>query len=344
MPPTACPPNRGEEETVRFEELSYASEDEPWLKRQVIRSIERCSNRRHLEDLYEIWQATIVGRSDKIMTDLLDLLDVKLDLTARQWPLQPLPDTPLVMIANHPFGIGDGIAVLSLAETLGRPCKVLVSKELLRVPEFRPYALPIDFYETRAALETNLKTKRDALRFLKEGYTVIVFPAGGVATAKKPFGKAEDLPWKQFPARLIQQGRASVLPVYFHGQNSWVFHLASHVSATLRTSLLIREFGRFPGSTIPVHVGNLVPYEEFGAIRNRKILTQYLHERVFEMAPAEQRPPTLGRPPGVSPLLEPLTRSNVLASGRTLQAPRLRPTRHGQGRGEQEQRQTGMYL
>ena len=72
----------------------------------------------------------------------------------------------------------------------------------------------------------------------------VVFPAGGVATAERPFGRAEELPWKAFTARLIQQAQASVLPVYFEGQNSPLFHLISRYSVMLRLSLLVSEFRR----------------------------------------------------------------------------------------------------
>ena len=75
---------------------------------------------------------------------------------------------PVVIVANHPFGIGDGIAILSLAEQLGRPFKVLVNNELLKIEEMRDYALPISFEETKAALATNLKTRQEALSFSKK--------------------------------------------------------------------------------------------------------------------------------------------------------------------------------
>ncbi|MEM8813034.1 MAG: lysophospholipid acyltransferase family protein, partial [Pseudomonadota bacterium] len=221
--------------------------------------------------------------------ELLGIMGVDLKVSARQWPPRDLPDTPLVIIANHPFGIGDGIAILSIAEALNRPFKILINKELMKVPEICRYSLPVDFEETREAMQTNLQTKREAIRYLNEGYTIVIFPAGGVATAKKPFGKAEDLPWKVFPARLIQQAKADVLPVYFQGQNSWFFHIASHISQTLRISLLIREFGKFAGSMQSVYIGDLIPYEEFAPIRDRKALTQYLYDCVFGMDPTVEQ-------------------------------------------------------
>ncbi len=107
-----------------------------------------------------------------------------------QWPPQNLPDGPLVIVANHPFGIGDGIAVLSLAEQLGRPFRVMIHRDLLKIREMEPYSLPVDFEETKEALKNNLAVRHEAVRLLKEGVTIVIFPAGGVATAPKGFGKA----------------------------------------------------------------------------------------------------------------------------------------------------------
>ena len=160
-----------------------------------------------------------------------------------------------MIVANHPFGIGDGIAVLALAEQLDRPYRILANSDFLKVPEIRHLALPIDFSETREAVKTNLASRSLARRLLREGVTIVVFPAGGVATAEHPAGKAEELPWKAFTARLIQQAEAAVLPVYFEGQNSPLFHLVSRYSLTVRLALMVSELRNFVGATVPVHVG-----------------------------------------------------------------------------------------
>ena len=275
---------------MKFPELTYASEEHPRLKRWIIRSIEDLSGRARFLPLYNIWRHEIVGRSETIMGDMLNLLNVRLDVTAGQWPPKKVPDAPLVMIANHPFGIGDGIAILALAEELGRPFKVLINKELLRVPEIRPYSLSIDFSETKEALRNNMETRLEALRFLKDGGTIVVFPAGGVATASSPFGKAVELPWKTFTARLVQSANASVLPVYFEGQNGPLFHFVSRFSMTLRLSLLVREFRKFTNSTVPVRIGDIIPYEALSQLTDRKALMDYLYHQVHALASWDRRP------------------------------------------------------
>ncbi|MGG6897061.1 lysophospholipid acyltransferase family protein [Rhizobium sp. BR 315] len=267
-----------------FKELSYANERDPRIKRWFIRSIEGLSGRDRYARLYDIWRSDIIGKSDRVFGKMLDLIDVRL-LAKGEWPLRQVPDAPIVIVANHPYGIGDGIAVLALAEQLGRPFKVLINNELLKVPEMNDYSLPVSFEETKEAMAINMKTRHEAVRLLKEGTTIIVFPAGGVATAKKGFGRAEDLPWKIFPAKLIQAARASVIPIYFEGQNGRLFHLASRISMTLRISLLIREFRRLSGSTITAHIGALMSWESLSEGNDRKDLLSKLYGAVFSMAP-----------------------------------------------------------
>nr|WP_210308684.1 lysophospholipid acyltransferase family protein [Shinella fusca] len=272
--------------TVRFSELTYANENDPRLKRWFIRSMEGLSGRDHYARLYETWRTSVVGRSARVFGDMLDLIDVRLRVEGA-WPPAGLPEGPVVIVANHPFGIGDGIAVLALAEQLGRPFRVMIHNDLLKVPEMRPYALPVSFEETKEALALNMKTRAEAVRLLKEGTTVVVFPAGGVATARKVFGRAQDLPWKMFPAKLIRAAQASVIPVYFEGQNGRLFHLASKVSLTLRLSLLIREFRRLSGTTIAARIGDVLSWPELEA-GDRKTLTARLYDAVFAMAPVRK--------------------------------------------------------
>ena len=267
---------------MRFKELSYANDKDPRLKRWFIRSIEGLSGRDRYTRLYDIWRADIVGKTDRVFGKMLDLIDVELDIRG-EWPPTVASDRPLVIVANHPFGIGDGIAVLALAEQIGRPFRVLINNELLKVPEMAAYSLPVSFEETKEAIAINMQTRHEALRLLKEGTTIIIFPAGGVATAKKGFGKVEDLPWKIFPAKLIQAARADVVPIYFDGQNGRLFHIASRLSMTLRLSLLIREFKRLSGTKITARVGRLLHWEEMAGIPDRKDLLVVLYGAVFAM-------------------------------------------------------------
>ncbi len=273
----------------RFSNLTYARPDDPPLKRWIIRTVENASGRDKLAELYDYWRKEVFGRSELAFTEALSLVNMKFE-PAGQWPPKNLPDTPLVLIANHPYGIGDGIAFLSLAEKLGRPFRVVINNDLMKVPEIQPYSLPISFEESKQAIELNLKTRQEAVRLLKSGVTIIMFPSGGVATAPKIVGQAEDLPWKMFVARLVQSAQASVIPVYFEGQNGPLFQLVSQFSMTLRTSLIIREFQRRIGEPIQAHIGEIMSWSELSNIADRKALLQHLFEAVFTLDPVGTMP------------------------------------------------------
>src|SRR5258707_9167597 len=162
--------------------LTYASPQDPWWKRWAMHAIEDLSGRRRLLPIYHTWRTEVAGKSPRMMNELLDMIGTRLEINpgnpnADPWPVTVLPDVPLVIVANHPFGIGDGIAILALAEQLDRPYRILANSEFLKVPEIRRWALPIDFSANRAAVETNLASRNLARRLLREGVTIVVFPA-----------------------------------------------------------------------------------------------------------------------------------------------------------------------
>ena len=276
--------------------LTYASPHDPWWKRWAMHAVEDLSGRRRLLPIYRAWRTEVAGKSPCMMNELLAMIETKLAINADNpnaglWPVTVPREMPLVIVANHPFGIGDGIAILALAEQLGRPCRILAHSDLLKVPEIRHLALPIDFSESREAIKTNVESRNAARRLLRDGVTIVVFPAGGVATAEHPAGKAEELPWKTFTARLIQQAQAAVLPVYFEGQNSPLFHLVSRYSASIRLALMVSELRNFVGATVPVHVGAVVPFAELACKTDRQALTLELYSRVHQLAPASRHLP-----------------------------------------------------
>ena len=124
------------------------------------------------------------------------------------------------------------------------------------------------------------------MKLLREGTTIVVFPAGGVATAPSIFGEAVDLPWKTFTARMIVSARAQVLPIFFEGQCSPLFHLVSKWSQTVRLAMIIRELRRRVKMPLNVRIGEVLPFDEIETAigTDRKALTNYLHAKVFALS------------------------------------------------------------
>ena len=120
---------------MQSETLSYSSPSDPLWKRWAMRAIEDLSGRRGLLPVYYRWRREVAGKSPRMMGDLLEMVGARIELNAPAWPPAVPADVPLVIVANHPFGIGDGIALLALAEQLGRPARPEVLEELARVTQ-----------------------------------------------------------------------------------------------------------------------------------------------------------------------------------------------------------------
>ncbi len=267
----------------------------PGGKKLLLRLVERSHGIEQGIVRYQAWRSGFPLYQGDAMNRLLAACDIKLDIRGEAWPPPCTPGRPLLMIANHPFGVPDGVAALALAEHIGRPVKILIHSDLLRIPEMERFSLPIDFSETRQALQINAASGREAIARLRSGETIMIFPAGGIATADWPLGRAGDLQWKTFVAKLVHKAQADVVPLFFSGQNSWRFQAASQVSMFLRTSLILPEALRLLGRNISVCVGPTIPYEQMAGITDRSELTAMLRRRVFALCPDEAPADRVGR-------------------------------------------------
>lgn len=247
----------------------------------VIRAIERATGQPYLKWLYEDYRADPAGES--FWDSAVRRLELK--IVCNEDALAALPKTgALVIVANHPFGVLDGVVMGHLISRVRADFRILTNAVLYRAEEIRSHLLPVDFTESEAALQTNLKSRAAAKHHVMNGGCLIVFPAGGVSTTPTPWHrKAIDAEWKNLTARLISQAKAPVVPVYFAGQNSRMFQLASHVSMTLRLSLLFREVHRRIGSEIHVRIGDVIPYEQLATIADRQAFMNHLRQSTYAL-------------------------------------------------------------
>ena len=282
--------------------FSYADPADPRLKRFFIRVIERMTGQPYLKRLYEENRAHPVP-GESFWSAAIRKLELK--LVYNEDALAAWPKTgPLVIVANHPFGVLDGLIVCEIVSRVREDFRVLTNAVLLRAEEVKTFLLPVDFAETEEALKTNLRTRAEAKAYLMKGGCLVVFPAGGVSTTPTIWHKrAIDTEWKNFTARLIGQAKAPVAPVYFAGQNSRLFQLASHISMTLRLSLLFKEVHDRIGSEIQVRIGELVPFERLAGINDRQSFMDVLKDITYSLGETvpENCPPSPSNAPRRAP-------------------------------------------
>lgn len=266
--------------------FTYSTIDQPWLQRMTIQAIELIGGQRKLKKLY-FRHLDNMQRGESFFNSAVRLLNI--NVTYDDKALAEVPKSgPVIFISNHPYGVLDGITLTWLALKARPDTKVLANDVLCQSPEAAQHLLPVAFAPTRVARETNVRSRQTALSWLKQGHAIGIFPAGGVSTTEKPLEKqAVDLPWAPFTAKLLRMSGATVVPVFFTGQNSRLFQIASHLSLTLRLSLVFRETARRIGSDLGVRIGKPIAFDELAHLTNRDDLILELRKRTFGLARPE---------------------------------------------------------
>jgi putative hemolysin len=195
-------------------------------------------------------------------------------------------DGPLILIANHPYGILDGLIMGHILSTVRGDFRILANSVFGMVEDLNRIVLPISFDDTRNAMQLNIETRKTAFKYLENGGAVGVFPGGTVSTAVKPFSRPMDPGWRNFTARMVAKSNATVVPLYFEGHTSRLFQIASHMHMTLRMGLLIREFRERVDTPVKVVVGKPIERAQMDPIaRDSKAMMEFLRKSTYELAP-----------------------------------------------------------
>jgi len=274
-------------------EISYASSARSRPGQAFIRTVENATGRIALIRRAAGYEEELAQGGD-FWRVMMDRYGLRLDVI--RGALDDIPPTgPLVVVANHPYGILDGLALGHILSGVRGDFRLLAHQVFQRAEVLNRTILPISFDGDKAATALNLATRATAVDFLRAGGAVGIFPGGTVSTAPRPFMRPMDPVWRGFTARMIAKSRATVVPVWFEGQNSTLFQLASHLNPTLRMALLVREFRARVGRPVRLAIGAPIPPEalsHFGA--DTKQMMDFLRRKTYELSPEPLNPARLG--------------------------------------------------
>jgi len=264
--------------------LTYVQPTDSAWRRLLIDKLEVTLGRKKLESVYHT-----LKEADFDVTSFFTSAIQASEITINNRGIDPLSlnlKGPLILLANHPFGIIDGVVLCNIAAQLRGDLRILINSALCQDRDLAPYFLPIDFDNSRRAVKTNIRSKQLALQCLAEEIPVLIFPAGMVSTAGKfGLGSVVDAPWTTFAAKLVKEAKATVIPVYFSGQNSRKFHIASHLAEPLRMGMLMHEALNKFGDQIDVTVGSPIKWDQVAHLQSRQELTKTLYNCVQSLAP-----------------------------------------------------------
>lgn len=274
MPELASPTN-----PVRHPIFSFANGEMGPVASGFIRAMEKVTGQPKIKKLYFDY-VDDERPSELFWTDALERLNISYNL--HNEAMAQIPRTGrLLIVANHPFGVIDGLVLCSMLSKIRDDYRIITHQVLRQAPAVMDKILPIDFAETPAALATNLNTRTEAQKFLKSGGAVIVFPAGGISLAPNFIGPAFDVEWKTFAAKLAQQQDTTVIPFFFHGRNSVLYQMARRMSVTLGYSLMFREICKQMNSEVHVTMRAPIQSDALSALTTRQEIIEFLRNRTY---------------------------------------------------------------
>ena len=271
--------------------LRPGSDSRPRVARTVTRVLGKPINRllglKELDALYcEAIHVHGAAKNGAAFLDrALDKLQVQTHLTPN---LDGVPtEGPLVFVANHPYGGIEGLALVRELMRVRPDIKVLANRLLSRVVELDDVSIWVNPFGGEAAQKSNIGALREALRYVRKGGALLVFPAGEVSHLKaraKFDWSVLDPKWQASIARLIQAAKATVVPMYIEGRNSNLFQLAGLISPLLRTALLPRELLARRKSTLHARVGRAITPEQYERYAEPEKLIGFLRLATYALA------------------------------------------------------------
>ena len=213
---------------------------------------------------------------------LINDFEIKFEIPEED--LKRIPKTgPFITISNHPLGGVDGILLLKLLLDHRPDFKILANFLLQRIEPMKSYVMPVNPFEGKKELLSNLAGFKASLKHLKDGHPLGVFPAGEVSTYRD--GKLiVDKPWEEAAMKLIQRAKVPIVPIYFHAKNSKLFYRMAKMSDTLRTAKLPSEVLTQKQRLIRVRIGNPISVNAQDEYKTLGDFTNFLRTKTYLLA------------------------------------------------------------
>lgn len=200
--------------------------------------------------------------------------------------LDNLPEGAFITVSNHPFGALDGIALIHIIGSRRPEFKVLVNMILNQITAMRPNFIAVDPLASTDPSKRSVSVNgiRQALRQLSDGNPVGFFPAGAMSKTTLRHG-LQDREWQKSVLQIIHRAKVPVIPIFFHGGNSWWCNLLGHICWPARSLRLPAEVFRKVGTEIHISVGDPIsPAEQALHAVTPETLGKFLREKTYELS------------------------------------------------------------
>jgi putative hemolysin len=164
-----------------------------------------------------------------------------------------------IIVANHPTGIADGIAVFDAIRRRRQDAVFFANADALRVsPRLGEAVIPVEWVVEKRTREKTRATLQAAKEAFEADRCVVMFPAGRLARVARD-GSVTDPEWAPTAASLARKYAAPVVPIHVAGPTSTLFHLFDRISPELRDITLFHELLNKQRKAFQLKVGKPIP-------------------------------------------------------------------------------------
>lgn len=230
--------------------------------------------------------------------------DLQLRCEVLETDLQNIPKTgPFIIVANHPFGVIDGILLLHTVLRVRPDFKVMANFILRRIAPLENHFISVNPFELGSSTPASYRGIKQAMQHLASGCPLGIFPAGEVSSFNKDYPGLTDKKWDSATLKLIRNAQVPIVPVYFKGSNSWIFHLLGLVNPVLRTAKLPSEALNKKNKLVKIRIGAAIMPREQSEYADAKELGRYVRSLVYALG-STLEPQRLFSPVGQKPAVQ----------------------------------------
>lgn len=262
---------------IKKEEVKEVASNIPLFSEQIT---EVLMNLFRLNKINQIYSNCYNHDAIHFIESVLSELKVNIDFNEEELDNIPL-EGAFISVSNHPYGGLDGLILLLLILKKRPDFRVMANYLLKRIEPINDKIIPVNPFDHIS--KSNFKGMKEALTHIKNGLPLGIFPSGEVSTYTKNSKGVTDKIWSKDIVKLIKKAEVPVLPIYFEGTNSLLFHFFGFINPLFRSAKLPSELFNKKNKPIKVIIGAPISVDDQKQFENTGQFGRYLRTRTYAL-------------------------------------------------------------
>ncbi len=234
-----------------------------------------------IEKINSLYAKMQGAKSEEFIDEVFRVLEIDVQLDDSEW--NHIPDGPFIAVANHPIGGIEGLILLKILLKKDPEAKVMANFLLGKIEPIASHIIAVNPFESSVSMRSSVSGMKQTIQHIQNGHPVGIFPAGEVSTLQLETNSVMDKAWSVSVMKIIRKMGVPVVPVYFRGSNSLVFHALGMIHPLLRTAKLPSELFNKKNKIIQVRIGLPSTSKEWGKIESDTQLAGYFRAKTYAL-------------------------------------------------------------